>query len=458
MKTYKLTEDQLIQIARLCNQEQGTVKGAAAEASLMANILEGSATYQKRYGDDIYSFVRNSGWFSRAPYWMDHGTTTAAITEAVRDVLINGNRTLPLYVDEHDCFSDITSATSCGEAINKSQRAAYQRDVTRIKNRYGSTYTFYCFPDEHSDPFGYIDKPAPTAKVTAQAAIRMMQSYIGYEEKKTANYLDDWHANAGKNNFTRFQPLAGAGNGDQWCQYTIDACFVELTGSIRKARKILCMTENDKAMTGYTPDGVKAFRDAKRYYTEPEPGDIVYFYSTAKARVGHVGIVAWVDKGRKMIGTIEGNTSGSEYSENGGTVATHEYSYAAVGGKNRINGFGRPRYETEGGWSKDMDNRAYIANTYMDELYRPASEQELTHWENEIEKGKTYDNVLAGIRNSEEGMLAWIDRCYWMLLEREADPDGRAAWLKAMKAGMNRATVRERFIASQEYQNLHKDD
>ena len=312
MKTYKLTNDQLIQISRLCYQEQGTVKGSAAEASLMANILEGSATYQKRYGDDIYSFVRNSGWFSRAAYWMDNGTTTPEVTEAVRDVLGNGNRTLPLYIDEHDCFADITSATSCGTAIDKRTRAAYQRDVTRIKNRYGSIYTFYCFPDDNSDPFGYLDKPAPTAKVTASAAIKKMQSYIGYEEKKSALYLDDWHRNAGRNNFQRFQPLAGAGNGDQWCQYTIDALFVELTGSIKKARKILCMPENDKAMTGYTPDGVNYFKRAGRYFYDPEPGDIVYFYSKDKARVGHVGMVEWVKKANKTFGTIEGNTSSAE--------------------------------------------------------------------------------------------------------------------------------------------------
>lgn len=39
-KRYNLTETQLKKIARLCVQEQGSVEGAKAEASLMANLLE----------------------------------------------------------------------------------------------------------------------------------------------------------------------------------------------------------------------------------------------------------------------------------------------------------------------------------------------------------------------------------------------------------------------------------
>ena len=38
--TYDLSDEQVKKIARLCVQEQGTVEGAAAEASLMANLFE----------------------------------------------------------------------------------------------------------------------------------------------------------------------------------------------------------------------------------------------------------------------------------------------------------------------------------------------------------------------------------------------------------------------------------
>ena len=151
---YPLSETQLLHIARLCKQEQGTVAGAKAEASLMANQLETSASRRKKYGtgaDGLYNWVRNGGWFAKAAHWMDNGSVSDAILAGVKDVLVNGNRTLPLYVDEHDCFSDIKSISTGSVKY----RSAYVQGKTVVKNKYGSTWTFWCFPDSTSDPFGY---------------------------------------------------------------------------------------------------------------------------------------------------------------------------------------------------------------------------------------------------------------------------------------------------------------
>jgi hypothetical protein len=84
---------------------------------------------------------------------MDNGKVSDAILAGVKDVLVNGNRTLPLYVDEHDCLSDITSI-STGSVKD---RSAYKQGKTIVKNRYGSTWIFWCFPDSTSDPFGYTE-------------------------------------------------------------------------------------------------------------------------------------------------------------------------------------------------------------------------------------------------------------------------------------------------------------
>lgn len=154
MTKYKLTSTQITKLARLCVQEQGNLAGVKAEASLMANLLETNAARQRKYGTDgnaLYNYVRNGGWFYRASYFMDHGSASAAQVAAVKDVLVNGNRTLPQYVDEHDCISDIKSI-STGD---KSDRSDYIKGKTVIRNRYGSTYTFYCFPAAGCDPFGY---------------------------------------------------------------------------------------------------------------------------------------------------------------------------------------------------------------------------------------------------------------------------------------------------------------
>ena len=112
--------------------------------------------------------------------------------------------------------------------------------------------------------------------------------------------------------------------------------------------KVLLRQPKGDVMTGYTPDGKSYFVAAGQWYREPKKGDVIYFYSTAKGRVGHVGIVESVDTASKIVHTVEGNTSSSEYAENGGCVARHQYSYASQGGTNRVNGFGRPDFSGAG--------------------------------------------------------------------------------------------------------------
>lgn len=168
-KRYNLTETQLKKIARLCVQEQGSVEGAKAEASLMANLLETSEYRQKKYGTDgagLFNWVRNGGWFYRAAYFMDNTSVGSKYVEAVRDVLVNGNRTLPQYIDEHDCFTDIKSI-STGSIRD---RSAYIAHHTIVKNKMGSTWTFYCFPASGSDPFGYTEAAYNYVKTHAGAA------------------------------------------------------------------------------------------------------------------------------------------------------------------------------------------------------------------------------------------------------------------------------------------------
>ena len=169
---YNLTPIQLLHIARLCQQEQGTVAGAMAEASLMANQLETSPTRQQKYGTGapgLYAWVRNGGWFARAAYWMENGACSDEVFEGVRDVLCDGKRTLPVFVDEHDCLSDIVSI-STGLVRDKT---AYIPGKTIVKNVYGSTWTFWCFPDGHSDPFGYTGKPGQSELTTAEDKVEV---------------------------------------------------------------------------------------------------------------------------------------------------------------------------------------------------------------------------------------------------------------------------------------------
>lgn len=155
---YNLTEDQVLQLARVCVQEQGSPKGAAAEASLMANLFELKGSSFGTGADGLYNYVKTSGWFANAESHMNSGDVSDEILNVVKSVLIDGKRTIPGYIDEHDMISDIASAVTEGSSFSPSERNQYQQFKTKIKNVYGSEYTFYSFPDENSDPFGYTSE------------------------------------------------------------------------------------------------------------------------------------------------------------------------------------------------------------------------------------------------------------------------------------------------------------
>lgn len=160
-KKYNFSDEQIEKIAKLCYQEQGTIVGAAAEASLMANRYEmhGGNTDDS---DDAYNYIRNSGWWSHADEYMDSDKKVdKKVISAVKKVLKDGKRTLPGYVDEHDCIPDITTISNDGEVVDKNDRSNYIPNKTKIKNQYQDSnehYDFVKYPDKNSDPFGSTNK------------------------------------------------------------------------------------------------------------------------------------------------------------------------------------------------------------------------------------------------------------------------------------------------------------
>ena len=159
-RKYDFTEDQLKRIASMCYAEIGSSENAMrAEAALMANLYEKNGD-KKGTTSGFIKYITTGGWFASASvaYYNNPVTVSSKYLAAVKDVLVNGNRYFPVYVDEHDWMGDITSVSNNGVSFNKYSRESYIKDVTVIKNCYGSTYTFYCFPDSSSDPFGYISK------------------------------------------------------------------------------------------------------------------------------------------------------------------------------------------------------------------------------------------------------------------------------------------------------------
>ena len=176
--------------------------------------------------------------------------------------------------------------------------------------------------------------------------IATAEAEIGYLEKKSNSNLDSKTGNAGSNNYTKYnrdmKAWAGsAGINDQWCQNFVDWCFVTAFG-LEAAKKLIY------TFTNYTPTGSNAFKKKGRYIKrgsgKPKRGDVIYFYSTAKGRIGHVGIVYKVSG--STVYTIEGNTSGaSTLVTNGGGVKKKSYSMSST----YIDGYGSVDYSAVDG-------------------------------------------------------------------------------------------------------------
>lgn len=153
-KMYSLTTKQIRGIANIVAHEQGTKAGRYAEASQIANRAE---LYNG--GDPVKTVT--SGWYAHGKSRYAAGTSNSQAIEIVKDVFLRGHRTLPIYVDEHDCMSDISKVLNKkGQNIkwSKSKWKAYE---SLIKNKMSSNYYFYSFPGGYKsgvDPFGYTGK------------------------------------------------------------------------------------------------------------------------------------------------------------------------------------------------------------------------------------------------------------------------------------------------------------
>jgi len=176
--------------------------------------------------------------------------------------------------------------------------------------------------------------------------IATAEAELGYLEKKSNKDLDSKTANAGSANYTKYnrdlKNWTGVGSlSAQWCQAFVDWLFITAFG-VDVAKKLL------GKFTNYTPTGSDAFKKRNAYIKrgkgKPKRGDVIYFYSSAKRRIGHVGIVYKVDSSK--VYTIEGNTSGaSSLVTNGGGVKKKSYSLSS----SYIDGYGSVDYSVVDG-------------------------------------------------------------------------------------------------------------
>lgn len=287
-------------LARLCRQEQGTIKGIKAEMSLILNRFNAFSTT-----NSIIDYIVKSKWWSKADYWMEKGYATQKDFDAVKEVL-DGSPTLPYYVDEHDCFTDIKRITTDGVEGDPRVRDDYVKDKTVIENRYGSKYTFYCFPDAYTDPFGYtgcIDMPEKKIP-TALQVLSIARSWIGLKES------DGSHKQI-INVYNAHKPLPRGYKvkyTDAWCATYVSAVAIEAGAEDIIPIECGCQEMIDKAKQM----GIWVEDDA---YT-PSPGDIIMYdwgddgKGDNKGYADHTGYVNGISQ-RGTMEIIEGNKDDS---------------------------------------------------------------------------------------------------------------------------------------------------
>ena len=174
--------------------------------------------------------------------------------------------------------------------------------------------------------------------INKQSVIDIAISQIGYHEKASNFNLDDFNANSGSGNFTKYSRILdsiegfynGKKQGFAWCDQFVDACFV-LAYGVDTAMRLLCQPWGSAGAGCEYSAGY--YRSKGQFYDYPETGDQIFFYSGGG--INHTGIMVAVN-GTTVI-TVEGNADDM----------VKQCSYAIDSGY--IAGYGRPDWSIEGG-------------------------------------------------------------------------------------------------------------
>lgn len=179
--------------------------------------------------------------------------------------------------------------------------------------------------------------------------LKSLEIPFGYLEKASSANLGDFTesgkiVNAGYNNYTIYwdwYKSIGYGNyqAQPYCAAFVSTWMVAGFG-LETAKKLLC---GDLFI--YCPTGYNNFKNKGRIYSNPKPGDVVFFWSTSLNRWGHTGYVIGVDSDGKGYTTAEANTSSGNNTvvRNGGATCRKHYTLGA----SKV-AFGRPKYEDYG--------------------------------------------------------------------------------------------------------------
>ena len=177
---FELTDEQVAGLLAIVKEtSKNNLEAIKTEASYMINLYEDYNRSNTRTGEEFVKFVRmpvqNGGKFpNHAKYKEDFTGYSKEEFNAVKDIWVNGNRTMPVGIIKRAEIGKIQSATNDGESIDASNRKKYKSGKTKITSE-GKTWIFYKFADNANrkgDAFGYPEDGAPnqTSRSTSTSA------------------------------------------------------------------------------------------------------------------------------------------------------------------------------------------------------------------------------------------------------------------------------------------------
>ena len=159
--------------------------------------------------------------------------------------------------------------------------------------------------------------------------VNVAKSQVGYQEANSAS--GHGGTTLGSGNYTEYGRWYGM-DGAFWCAMFVSWC-AHVAGISTSVVKY----------DSYTETQLSFFKNLGRAYSwstvknngyDPQPGDIIFFLSSSGASSGrntnHIGIVTGYNRSTGTLTTVEGNTSSTSFSTNGGCVAAKTYYHSST--------------------------------------------------------------------------------------------------------------------------------
>ena len=187
-------------------------------------------------------------------------------------------------------------------------------------------------PSKLADQLGNVDD----GKCSPRKVVKIAAGEVGYLEKNSGGNLEDKQANAGDNNYTKYNQIVGS-NPQYWCAAFVSWVFDKACDSNPTRRNAVICGGISAACNSL----MQNFKNAGRFDNNPKIGDMIFFPGSRHGGANHIGIVVGIKD--NIVYTIEGNTSGgSGVVDNGDGVFVRSYQLPGT-----ILGYGHPNWEAE---------------------------------------------------------------------------------------------------------------